>query len=817
MRTWVGAPGGVRPLVLAATVAVLVAAGASTASAQSSPPQISTAASLSVPEGVTAVATLAAVDSDTAAVDLTWSLAGGADQSLFALTAAGVLSFGSTRDFEDPGDSDTDGVYEVTVSVSDGTDSDTETLEVTVANVIELTSVSGQSAVSHPENWPGRVATYSASSAADAHGISWRLSGDDASRFSIEDPGGALRFSLAAPSGRLFSPPPDYETPADDDTDGVYEVTVHAEAGGGAQSLSVQVTVSDKPEPGTLTLSPTRPGLGDTLTAALEDPDGVTGAATYKWERSVGRGGWETLAGTASTHTAAVADAGRFLRVTATYTDGHAGGNSATAETKQVVTAELLSALSVSTAASASPSRALKPSFDPAVLHYSIGCAAGGDTMAITPTAAAGVRLSVDGTQVAGGATHEVAVRDHSEVRITLASSSGAATDYFVRCTLNALLEASVETASGAAGVIEDLILFGECGRVAIIDPNGATRWYWSGNRNCGYFRVFWVPSVGEYRYIYAAADSGGRIHWTVLDDSLEEVHDVAMVSPVKTTDYHDAAILDDGNYLLIAYEPTTRDLSHLTFTDTDSDDPFGTEEEVRDSVIQIRTPPAQDGTGGVSQFLWNSYDAIPLEDCKPRLLNWRGGDYAHVNTVQFIDGDIVASFRGCNQVLRIDPDSAEPHKVVWRLGLSNLSDEQWEAAGKGPAPLRFIGDREGQFCGQHGSALLPGERLLLFDNGVECMPDAWTDELLVERTGGYSRAVEYALDHDNGEAVFVRDHSLGGTRSRVGQFMGHVEALDNGDWLVSWGGWRSNFPGNWPQSSAPNKSVTQVDPDTGL
>jgi len=784
-------------------------------------PQITTDAFLSAPEGVSEVATLEAMDSDPNA-SLTWSLAGGADRSLFALTAAGVLSFASAQDFENPGDSDADGVYEVLVSVSNGTDSTTAHLAVTVTNVAELTSISGKAAVTHPENWPGRVATYSASSSADAAMISWRLSGADASHFSIDDPGGALRFSLAPLSGHLFSSPPDYNAPVDGDGDGVYEVTVHAEANGASKSLSVEVTVGDEPEPGTLTLSTTRPALGGTLTATLEDPDGVTGAVSYLWERSVGRGRWEALAGTAATHVAGAADAGRFLRVTATYDDGRTSSNRATAETKEVVTAELLSALSVSTDDSgANPSHVLKPSFDPAVLHYSIGCAADGDTMAITPTAAAGVRLSIDGTQVASGGTRNVAVDDaNAEVRITLASASGAATDYFVRCALGDLLNATVETAAGATGVIEDLILIGGCQRIAIIDPNGATRWYISdGARRCGYFRAAWVSAADEYRYLYSSG-TVATTKWHVLDENLEELAQIRTVSPLKATDYHDALILDDGNYVLIAYEPAVRDLSGFTFggltDDGDFTHTFGASEPVQDSVIQIRTPQ------GASQFLWNSWDGIPFEDCKPNMPpHSRWVDWAHINTVQMIDGDIVASFRGCNQVLRIDPDMDGAHKVVWRVGLTTLSDEQWEAAGKGPPPLSFVGDEEGQFCGQHGSSLLPGERLLLFDNGVECMPDPYTDVQLVDRTGAYSRAVEYALDHDSGEAVFMRDHSLGGTRSRAGQFHGHAEALENGDWLVSWGSWIPCYSSagpcpTWPPSSKPNKSITQVDPNTG-
>ena len=685
----------------------------------------------------------------------------------------------------------------------------------TTSNV-ELTSISGEAAVTHPENWPGRVAAYSASSPADAAGVSWTLSGADASRFSIDSPGGVLRFNL---------PPPDYENPDDVGGvmvgDGVYAVTVQAEAGGASQSLDVQVTVSDEPEPGTLTLSSTRPGLGDTLTATLNDPDGMRGAVSYVWERSAGRGGWETLAGTAAAHVAGVADTGRFLRVTATYTDGPgATANSASAETKEVVTAARLSALSVSTNAStAKPSLGLKPLFDPAVLHYSIGCSAGGDTMTLTPTAAAaGVRLSIDGTQVASGESHTVSgARDGDEFRITVARADGAATDYFVRCTPEALLNISIERDPGATGVIEGLIMLGGCRSAAVIDPNGATRWYHSKPWTCGYFRAAWVPAANGYRYLYPTRpEEDGPPQWQILDENLEDLELVTTVAPLKTTDYHDALILDNGDYLLIAYEPNVRNLEKYTFSGLTNDGTphtFTDREAVEDSVIQIRTP----GPGGVSQFVWNSYDAIPFEDCGPRFpprtAPGGGVDYAHINTVQMIDGEIVASFRGCNQVLRIDPDMAGADKVVWRVGLTNLSDEQWQAGGKGPAPLRFVGDAEGQFCGQHGSALLPGERLLLFDNGIDCMPDPWTGDQLVARTGAYSRAVEYALDHDNREAVFVRDHSSGGTDTRMAHFHGHVEALDNGDWLVGWGGWSAQFSS---EGQPPDQSVTQVDPDTG-
>ena len=803
LRRRVGVIGAVG-LVVAVGILVLDAAaitGGSRALAQATTaPQIVSGPSFSVEEGTATVATLVATDTDTDAADLEWSALGGADQSHFTLTDAGELSFTVAKDFENLDDSGADGVYEVSVSVTDGVSSDSADLVITVTNVTELTTLSGSVDVGHSENWAGRVATYAASSVADAGGLVWSLSGDDAGRFSIDDPGGALRFSIEPTGGDLFLQLPDFDDPLDDDGDGTYEVTVHVAGGGDQQSLDVEVTVTDEPEPGTLALSSTRPRLGETLTTTLTDPDGVTGTVTYLWERSVGRGTWAALANTAASRVPTAADSGHFLRVTATYQDGHASGNTVTARTSEAVTADRLSALVVSTTDSvANPGHALRPSFDAGILHYSIGCAATGEMMTLAPAAGSGVRLSINGTQVTSGESRTVAVDADSEVRLTLAAASGAATTYFVRCLSGDLLDMTVSTASGATGVTEDLILFGvdkEAERsIAIVDANGAVRFHrMDANWGGGYVRAAWVSAAGEYRYAYYKAAQ----KWQILNQNLEFIARVATVAPLRATNRHDITLLDDGNYIVMAYEPVDRDLSELTF------DTFGTSVRMQDSAIQIRTP------GGAPLLTWKSYDAIPLEDCLPRFPPGEA-DYAHINTLQIVDGHIVASFRGCNSVLRIDPDDASSHKVVWRLALTNLTDEQWDGLGKGPPPLDIIGDAEGQFCGQHGSSLLPNGHLILFDNGVLCMHDPWLDTQLLPRPGGeYSRAVEYALDLDNNEAVFLRDHSLGGTRSKSGNVHGHAEELPNGDWLIGWGRWGRGG------TNSPTESVTQVDPNTG-
>lgn len=92
-----------------------------------------------VPENTTAVTTVTATDADLPAQPVTFSLVGGADQSKFAITAGGALSFNTPPNHELPTDANGDNVYVVTVQASDGQGGTTpQTISVTVTNVIEL-------------------------------------------------------------------------------------------------------------------------------------------------------------------------------------------------------------------------------------------------------------------------------------------------------------------------------------------------------------------------------------------------------------------------------------------------------------------------------------------------------------------------------------------------------------------------------------------------------------------------------------------------------------------------------------------------------
>ena len=96
------------------------------------PPSITnTNMNISVQENQTSAFTVNATDpnGDT----LTYSLSGD-DASLLSISNQGVVTFNTAPDFENPSDGDTNNVYKITVTVSDGSLSATANFEITVTN-----------------------------------------------------------------------------------------------------------------------------------------------------------------------------------------------------------------------------------------------------------------------------------------------------------------------------------------------------------------------------------------------------------------------------------------------------------------------------------------------------------------------------------------------------------------------------------------------------------------------------------------------------------------------------------------------------------
>lgn len=197
------------------------------------------AADISVDENSTAVASLAFDDADDDSLTVTLS---GADAALFSLDeATGELAFVNAPDAELAADSDEDGVYELTVTVSDGEASVSQDTLVTVADLNE-SIVIGQTTYAIDEN----LTEIGAVPVVDEAGLTTGL---NAPVFAITGGVDAPLFTIDEASGVLsFTSPRDFELAVDDDEDGVYEVEVTVTDDDLADVQTLEVTVNDVDE-----------------------------------------------------------------------------------------------------------------------------------------------------------------------------------------------------------------------------------------------------------------------------------------------------------------------------------------------------------------------------------------------------------------------------------------------------------------------------------------------------------------------------------------------------------------------------------------
>ena len=170
--------------------------------------------------------------SDTTQETISWSVAG-TDRDQFAIDG-GVLRFESPPDYDSPSDHDRNNKYSITVTAHGTNVTASMNVVVTVTEHNVPPQISGPASPTFAENATGTVATYSATDG-DKDTITWSLAGVDSGDLSIHSSDGTL----------TFRSPPDFEGPADDDTNNDYDVTVQAYDGTVTVDYPVTVTVTN--------------------------------------------------------------------------------------------------------------------------------------------------------------------------------------------------------------------------------------------------------------------------------------------------------------------------------------------------------------------------------------------------------------------------------------------------------------------------------------------------------------------------------------------------------------------------------------------
>ena len=186
--------------------------------------------------------------------DVSWGLSG-TDSSAFTMSETGALSFTNPPDYEQPADSGGDNVYNVTVQASDGRNTGTLDVTVTVTDHNEgqePTISTRRPPSTYRENGTSAVYTFRATDP-QRDTITWKLEGTDREDFTLA-PDSSGRAVLA------FRNSPDFESPADADRDNVYELTVVAtDPDDNSDRVDFTITVTDHNEGVEPTISTRRP------------------------------------------------------------------------------------------------------------------------------------------------------------------------------------------------------------------------------------------------------------------------------------------------------------------------------------------------------------------------------------------------------------------------------------------------------------------------------------------------------------------------------------------------------------------------------
>ena len=234
--------------------------------------------------------------------------------------------------------------YSVTLTANDGSGAGNATAMITVniyvTDVDEVPAITGHRTVGYAENGTGMVATYRARDPEGATAIQWSLLTTlptdvpvvDGAELTTEDIEDSNNFRIDSGGVLSFESSPNFESPtgggtADDSN--THQIVVVASDGTMSGYHKALVTVTNVPEPGSLTWTVTPSGgtataglrefrVAAMLTPTLADSDGIVDASvSWQWYR--GSTAIAAPTGTGATYTTVEADVNNRIRVQASY------------------------------------------------------------------------------------------------------------------------------------------------------------------------------------------------------------------------------------------------------------------------------------------------------------------------------------------------------------------------------------------------------------------------------------------------------------------------------------------------------------------
>lgn len=232
---------------------------------------------------------------------------------------------------------------------------------------------------------------------------------------------------------------------------------------------------------------------------------------------------------------------------------------------------------------------------------------------------------------------------------------------------------------------------------------------------------------------------------WYVLNNQYQFVDTLTMGNGYQI-DQHGIAMMENGNHLLIAYDP------QLVGMDTvfPGGNPNAT---VIGLIIQ-----ELDADHNVV-FQWRSWDYFNILDGTHIDFTSANIDYVHGNSIGLTNDDqIIISCRGMDEVTKIDRSTGE---IIWRFGLHAINNM-----------FTFTNDTIG-FYKQHDARQLDNGNVTVYDNGNFHSPQ-------------FSQGIEYEIDEANFTASLTWNYQH--EPSIYASATGSNHRQTNGNSLICWG-----------------------------
>ncbi len=247
------------------------------------------------------------------------------------------------------------------------------------------------------------------------------------------------------------------------------------------------------------------------------------------------------------------------------------------------------------------------------------------------------------------------------------------------------------------------------------------------------------------------------------LMDSEFSYTDTLLMSNGYEVDHHEMRQMDNGHYLLMAYDLQLVNMSEIV----PNGDPNAT---VIGLVIQ-----EVDADGNV-YFQWRSWDHFEITDAIDESVDLTAStiDYVHGNALHVDhDGGLLLSSRHMDEVTKIDMESGD---IIWRMGVNSENNQ-----------FNILNDTIG-FSHQHDVRILDNGNMTIYDNGNFHEPRI-------------SRALEYTLNQENLTAELVWNYTP--DEYLWGYATGSHQRLENGNSIICWG------------YSGGNLAISEVKPDS--